>query len=334
MSRALADRRAGNPAIPGQGLIVGIGITLTVVYVGALMYLMPRSSYDTWGALIVGPVMFVVTIPLLVRQARREGDAWVFWLLLAALVLKLFGALLRAYVVSDVYGGEGDSLLYHSEGARIAAGFWDGNFDTGLDSLSDTDFIYFFTGLIYAVTGPTFLGGFLVYSWLGFLGLFFFYRAFTIAVPDGRRTLVRAAPVLPAVAGLLAVRDRQGGVDGVRARDRRVRGRPGDVRDTRARHPGGRHRALVLLAGPAARGGPGGGRPRRRVRRGARAPQGVRAPPEGGRDRRRRPGRGVHDPAGETVPVRRRGSSPSADWARPSRRPANAPARGDRSSIP
>ncbi len=188
MSRTLADRRAGNAAIPGQGLIVGIGITLTVVYVGALMYLMPRSSYDTWGALIVGPVMFVVTIPLLVRQARREGDAWVFWLLLAALILKLFGALLRAYVVSDVYGGEGDSLLYHSEGARIAAGFWDGNFDTGLETLSDTDFIYFLTGLIYAVTGPTFLGGFLVYSWLGFLGLFFFYRAFTIAVPDGRRT--------------------------------------------------------------------------------------------------------------------------------------------------
>jgi hypothetical protein len=188
MSRSLAPRRAGNATTPGQGLIVGIGIALTALYVGALMYLMPRATYDTWGALIVGPLMFVLTIPLLVRQARREGDPWVFWLLLAALVMKLLGALLRAYVVSDVYGGEGDSLLYHSEGTRIAAGFWDGDLDTGLETLSDTDFIYFFTGLIYAVTGPTFLGGFLVYSWLGFLGLFFFYRAFTIAVPDGRRT--------------------------------------------------------------------------------------------------------------------------------------------------
>ena len=184
----MASRRAGNAATPGQGLIVGIGIALTAVYVGTLMYLMPRAAYDTWGALIVGPLLFVVTIPLLVRQARREGDPWVFWLLLAALVMKLLGSLLRAYVVSDVYGGEGDSLLYHSEGARIAAGFWNGDFDTGLDTLSDTDFIYFFTGLIYAVTGPTFLGGFFVYSWLGFLGLFLFYRAFTIAVPDGRRS--------------------------------------------------------------------------------------------------------------------------------------------------
>ncbi|MCI0633992.1 MAG: hypothetical protein L0206_08780 [Actinobacteria bacterium] len=188
MSRSLAPRRAGNATTPGQGLIVGFGIALTALYVGALMYLMPRATYDTWGALIVGPLMFVLTIPLLVRQSRREGDPWVFWLLLAALLMKLLGALLRAYVVSDVYGGEGDSLLYHSEGTRIAAGLWDGDFDTGLETLSDTDFIYFFTGLIYAVTGPTFLGGFLVYSWLGFLGLFFFYRAFTIAVPDGRRT--------------------------------------------------------------------------------------------------------------------------------------------------
>ena len=188
MSKTLAQRRSGNVTTVGQGLIVGVGIALTAAYVGALMYLMPRTTYDTWGALFVGPLLLVATLPLLVREARREGEAWIFWLLLAALVLKLFGALLRAYVVSDVYGGEGDSLLYHSEGTRIAAGFWDGDYDTGLETLSDTDFIYFLTGVIYSATGPTFLGGFLVYSWLGFLGLFFFYRAFKVAVPDGRRS--------------------------------------------------------------------------------------------------------------------------------------------------
>jgi hypothetical protein len=37
------------------------------------------------------------------------------------------------------------------------------------------------------VVGPTKLGGFLFFSWLGFWGLFLFYRAFTIAVPEGRR---------------------------------------------------------------------------------------------------------------------------------------------------
>ena len=40
---------------------------------------------------------------------------------------------------------------------------------------------------VYALIGPSKLGGFIFFSWLGFWGLFLFYRAFTIAVPHGRR---------------------------------------------------------------------------------------------------------------------------------------------------
>ncbi|MGH9284063.1 MAG: hypothetical protein ACRD0M_00060, partial [Acidimicrobiales bacterium] len=44
-------------------------------------------------------------------------------------------------------------------------------------------------GMVYAVIGPTEVGGFLVFSWMGFLGLFLFYRAFRMALPnaDARR---------------------------------------------------------------------------------------------------------------------------------------------------
>ena len=38
---------------------------------------------------------------------------------------------------------------------------------------------------MYVFTGPTRLGGFLVFSWMGFLGLWMLYRAFEIAVPGG-----------------------------------------------------------------------------------------------------------------------------------------------------
>ncbi len=38
---------------------------------------------------------------------------------------------------------------------------------------------------MYAVTGPTLIGGYLVFSWLGFWGLLLFFRAFQIAVPGG-----------------------------------------------------------------------------------------------------------------------------------------------------
>src|SRR5205085_1758787 len=56
------------------------------------------------------------------------------------------------------------------------------------------------TGLIYAVIGPTQLGGFLVYAWLGFLGLVLFYRAFRIAFPEGdHRRYARFLFLLPSL---------------------------------------------------------------------------------------------------------------------------------------
>jgi hypothetical protein len=182
----ILDRWSGRGSA-ARGLIVAFGIVVTALYVGTLLSLMQRTPYDTWGAFIIGPAIVLATIPAIARQARREQNDRLFWLLLAALVLKMLGALLRVYVVSDVYGGEGDSLDYHGEGTRIALLFRAGDFNSGLPTLHDTDFIRLLTGIIYTFTGSTFVGGFLIYSWLGFWGLFYFYRAFTIAVPDAKR---------------------------------------------------------------------------------------------------------------------------------------------------
>jgi hypothetical protein len=183
----LFDRMSDRVSL-ARGLFAATGVVITAVYVGTLLSLMRRAPFDTWGALIIGPVIVLATIPAIARQAKREQNDRLFWLLLAALVLKMLGALLRVYVVSDVYGGEGDSLAYHSEGTRIAIAFRAGDFHTGLPTLTDTDFISFLTGLIYTVTGSTFVGGFMIFSWLGFWGLFYFYRAFTIALPDAKRS--------------------------------------------------------------------------------------------------------------------------------------------------
>ncbi|MGH2697720.1 MAG: hypothetical protein ACRDJL_00795, partial [Actinomycetota bacterium] len=49
-----------------------------------------------------------------------------------------------------------------------------------------TDFIRLFTGVLYAIMPPTNLGAFLIYSWLAFMGFVLLYRAFVIAVPEGR----------------------------------------------------------------------------------------------------------------------------------------------------
>jgi hypothetical protein len=174
-----------------------VGGALTVL---ALLALWAWRIEGIWVALFLGPVLIVATAPTLVRQADREHSRRLMWLLLAALVVKLLGSLVRYYVSFEVYGGAVDAVAYHEAGSRLAEQFRAGEFDTGLDSLTSTNFVSFFTGLVYTVIGPSIYAGFLLYSWLAFWGLFFLYRAFTIAVPAGNHlTYARLLFFLPSI---------------------------------------------------------------------------------------------------------------------------------------
>jgi hypothetical protein len=182
------------------GAIMTAGLAVAALWIATLIVAMERSTYDIWGAIVIGPTLFIVTIPLLSRQARREVDSRVFWLLFLALVAKLFfGTLIRYYITIDVYHGA-DARSYHFEGVRISELFLHGNFDPGLRTVFTTDFINLATGILYTVIRPTLMGGFFVYSWLAFIGTFYFYRAFVVAVPDGRnKTYARLLFFLPSI---------------------------------------------------------------------------------------------------------------------------------------
>jgi hypothetical protein len=174
-----------------------VGGTLTVL---GLLVLWALQVEGIWVALFLVPVLIAATAPTLARQAERERDQRLLWLLLVALVLKLLGALVRYYVGMKIYGGAVDAVYYHEAGTRLAERFRAGNFDTGLESLNSTNFIVFFTGLIYIVIGTSVYAGFLLYSWLAFWGLFLLYRAFTIAVPGGNhRSYARLLFFLPSI---------------------------------------------------------------------------------------------------------------------------------------
>lgn len=166
--------------------VMMIGITLTAIYVAALMWSMARGDYSVWMALLLAPILIVATLPALRRQARREHDQRLFRLLFLALLLKLGASLVRFYVAFGLYGGSADAADYHKWGIEISSNFRSFIFETGLPNLHNTGLIRFVTGIIYTFVGPTKFGGFLIFSWLGFLGLFLLYRAFVIAVPEGR----------------------------------------------------------------------------------------------------------------------------------------------------
>jgi hypothetical protein len=177
-----ARRRHDDRATPNRVPLIAV-LTMTIVLV-AMGYGMNHMSYLVWGGFWVAPVLLLLSLPVANRAARRDGDAIGRIVLVAATVKIFLAPVLRYWMAFGLYGGSSDSARYHSIGEQLAPLFRQGIY-RDLGEISGTRFMEILTGHVYALTGPTRLGGFMVFSWLSFLGLYLFYRAFRTAYPDG-----------------------------------------------------------------------------------------------------------------------------------------------------
>jgi hypothetical protein len=174
----------------GFGDAATVGMTLVglaALYIAGFSRAM-NGSFDVWGAFVVAPILVAVSVPVLLRFARTEPHAWTARLLIAGLLLKLLAGLVRYQVAFGAYDGSADAARYDRVGTALAQQFRHMDFSlTAMDAhkVTGTGFVEIVTGVIYAVTGPTLIGGYLVFTWLGYWGLFLFYRAFRVAVPEG-----------------------------------------------------------------------------------------------------------------------------------------------------
>lgn len=175
-------------AIRRSGLTMAV--VATGVYLVGFCWAMQSATYDIWGAFLVAPGLLLLSVPLLRRAARAEQDRGMVGVVISAVVLKLIGAVALYVVFSEVYKGVADAAFYHDQGRAIAESLRRGEFavDVGEGySVVGTGFIAILTGIVYAVIGPTRLGGFMVFAWMGFWGLYLFYRGFCLGFPLGRR---------------------------------------------------------------------------------------------------------------------------------------------------
>lgn len=185
----------GGRGAQANGALVAVG---GVVAAGAfmlwLLWALNTRTYDFWGGQVIGLLLAVVSIPLLFKAARNDPDPRVFGILFGALCLKLVAAYLRYWVSMEFYGGLYDAETYHDAGvAAYEAQRASGDSVWSLFPTSPgTPFLKEFTGFLYGFITPTRLGGFVVFSWIGFWGLFFFWKAAKVGVPslDHRRYLL------------------------------------------------------------------------------------------------------------------------------------------------
>jgi hypothetical protein len=189
-----ARRTANGIVLPAVGVLAVAG------YIGFTTHYMALGVYDVWGGLIVLPALVLVSLPLLRAAGREEPDPRVRRLIFWGFALKIGAALPRYWMAFVLYRGVADASGYAGNGEKVAASIWAGhpNFDVG--PLRSTGFVRLLTGLVYTVTGPSMLAGFLVFSWFGFWGLYLFYRAFRTAIPDGDALLyARLVLLLPSL---------------------------------------------------------------------------------------------------------------------------------------
>jgi hypothetical protein len=153
------------------------------------------------NVLVVAVVLVAISLPVF-RNSRREEDQTAHGRLVLALVLKLIGGLALYWVTFRFYKG-GVVDLYHPGAVILAKQFRQGHFAARIPgglALVGNGFVEVVAGIVYAIIGTSKLAGFLVFAWLGFWGLYFFYRAFQIAVSqDTAKRYARLVFFLPSL---------------------------------------------------------------------------------------------------------------------------------------
>jgi hypothetical protein len=160
-------------------------IVLAAVWVIMVIAMLASGSFNLFGFVIQLPILTLITIPIARRVARRDRDPTAFWFVMAAFSAKMLGALARYYFTYVAYVSVGDAEEYDAFGRYLMPYYRSFDFSPDVGQVPGTGFLKMITGILYSVTGSSKLGGFMVFSWLGFIGLLLCWRAFKRAVPSG-----------------------------------------------------------------------------------------------------------------------------------------------------
>ncbi len=158
-----------------------MGTATILAAIAVFVYGEITTERNLLPAVVAIPVLVILASPVLARARSLEPDFDLAGIMLTCLGLKFVGAYFRL-------AGAVDALEYNREGARLADSFRQLDFfvDTGRE-VPGTGTVRYVTGLVHVVTGSTFVATFLFFTFLSWLGLSFFWRAFRTGVPDGDR---------------------------------------------------------------------------------------------------------------------------------------------------
>lgn len=183
------DWEAGSPDIAVDSF--GKGLASSPAFVAAIVALVVLVVTSQVGD---SPVLSRVLVPVVGLlgaigfaswlQRRHPEEPWLRRLFVLGMVVKLAGTVLRYFTLLKK-GQLGDASVYDVYGKRYANA-WLGKAGSVLPvlaNLKSSNFLRWFTGIVYYLFGRDLFAGFFVYSLIGFVGSYLWYRAAVIAVP-------------------------------------------------------------------------------------------------------------------------------------------------------
>jgi hypothetical protein len=153
-----------------------VSLFLQVVPIFAQIQEQPENN-ASFDVVVIIILLFFVTSWLSKVISTRRDRSWLPRLIVWGFAAKMIGTFARFWMVTVLYG-TGDSYRYHLFGV-IESSVWQ-NFrvPVGTSGGQGTAFTEVVTSFLYALYTPSFLGGFVLFAFLSYLGQLFFFSAF------------------------------------------------------------------------------------------------------------------------------------------------------------
>jgi hypothetical protein len=185
---AAADHlRAMGAAPPARnGLAFGVagGVVLAITVAGV------QLGANGHGAVLVPLAAILLALAASRRITRLHPDeAWVGRWLVLGVAAKLTASYVAYLTLVQSYEGVGDATGYDSFGREFAAAWLGDGTAPELPDLRRTNFLRWFTGVVYYLFGSNMVTGFFVFGLLALVGSYFWYRAAVVAVPGVNKRL-------------------------------------------------------------------------------------------------------------------------------------------------
>jgi hypothetical protein len=176
------------PAVPdakdrtgtGSGSPALVVAAILLVFLMASAHWFPQPRLSRVLVPLIGITATVGAARLLLR--RHPDEPWLPRLLVAGVIVKLIGCGLRYRTFGDV----ADASVYDKFGVRFAK-FWmhtPGALAPDLTDLRKSNFVRWFTGVVYYAFGSDMIAGYFVFGLIAFIGSYLWYRAAVEALPD------------------------------------------------------------------------------------------------------------------------------------------------------